>query len=93
MRRRRHHNTGAYGTCNPNCTLPGYCGDGIKNGPEQCDNGAANKSTATAYGPGICTTSCTWAPYCGDGRTETQFGEQCDGQSDCNSMCKLQTAQ
>src|SRR5262249_50730231 len=25
-------NNGSYGTCNPNCTLPGYCGDGIKNG-------------------------------------------------------------
>jgi fibro-slime domain-containing protein len=81
-------NTGAYGTCNKNCTLASYCGDGIKNGTEKCDNGTANVSTATAYGTGVCAVTCTFAPYCGDGRVDSQFGEQCDGSSDCDSKCK-----
>ena len=86
-------NNGNYGTCNPNCTLPGYCGDNIKNGPESCDNGPNNVSPATAYGPGVCTTACAFAPRCGDGYVQPQFGEQCDGSSNCNQNCKLTVAQ
>ena len=43
---------------------------------------------ATAYGTGICTTGCVFAPYCGDGRVQTQYGEQCDGTTSCDSSCK-----
>ena len=82
-------NNGTYGTCNANCTLAGYCGDDIKNGPEQCDFGAADVPVATAYGPGICTTACLFAPYCGDGRVESQFGEQCDGTASCSATCQI----
>jgi hypothetical protein len=82
-------NDGSYGGCTTNCQIAGYCGDSIKNGPEQCDNGTSNNvSPATAYGPGICTTACTFAPYCGDGRVQTQFGEECDGDSSCTAACK-----
>jgi hypothetical protein len=42
-----------------------YCGDGIVESPEQCDQGSANKKDA--YGKGLCTTDCKNAPYCGDG--------------------------
>jgi fibro-slime domain-containing protein len=82
-------NNGSYGTCNSNCTLAGYCGDGIKNGTESCDNGVNNVALATAYGSGVCTTACTFAPYCGDGRVESQFGEQCDGTSQCSPYCQV----
>ncbi len=81
-------NDGSYGTCNADCTLPGYCGDGIKNGNEQCDSGNGNVSYATAYGSGICTTVCQWAPFCGDGRVQSASGEQCDGNTGCDSRCK-----
>ena len=81
-------NSGAYGTCNANCTLAAYCGDGVVNGSEKCDKGAANVSVQTAYGANLCTTACTPAPFCGDGIVEPQFGEECDGTSDCTSSCK-----
>jgi fibro-slime domain-containing protein len=50
------------------------CGDGVVNGSESCDNGAANADDA--YGG--CTTLCTLGPYCGDGKQDTQHGEECD---------------
>jgi hypothetical protein len=80
-------NDGSYGTCNHDCTLAGYCGDNVKNGPEQCDLGAGNE--ANPYGPGKCTTSCTTAPYCGDGRIQSANGEVCDSTPACNAMCKM----
>jgi hypothetical protein len=57
----------------------------MKNGPEQCDNGAAN--SISAYGVGQCTSACMIAPYCGDGIVEHSFGEDCDGGGSCTSDC------
>jgi fibro-slime domain-containing protein len=54
------------------------CGDHIVTGDEQCDTGADNSPSATAYGKGLCTTDCRLAPYCGDATVEAQLGEQCD---------------
>ena len=50
------------------------CGDGVINGSETCDNGAANSDTA--YGG--CTTKCVFGPACGDGKIDTEAGEECD---------------
>ena len=77
-------NDGSYGTCNPDCTLPDYCGDGIVNGPEECDLGDANQDDP--YGPDLCSTACLIAPYCGDGLVDAEY-EDCDGQGSCGANC------
>ncbi|HEY5285349.1 MAG TPA: fibro-slime domain-containing protein, partial [Polyangia bacterium] len=84
-------NTGLYGTCNPNCTLPPRCGDGlVQTPPEECDdtvNIATYGGTVKKCGPG-----CLWAPYCGDGVVSN--GEECDegltngaGYGHCTAAC------
>ena len=87
-------NTGAYGTCNANCTLPPRCGDAAVNGAEQCDDGvnqSAYGGATRACGPG-----CTYSGYCGDGKVDSAYGEECDQAADngrgygfCTSACKL----
>jgi hypothetical protein len=79
-------NNGAYGTCRPGCLLAGFCGDGVMNGPEQCDLGMANEPNP--YGPGKCSTMCTTGPYCGDGRIQPAFGEACDSSPLCSAVCQ-----
>ncbi|MCG5055415.1 MAG: DUF4215 domain-containing protein [Myxococcales bacterium] len=89
-------NTGAYGTCNPNCTLPPRCGDAVTSTPdgELCDNGI----NLTPYGGAlqVCGAGCRFAPYCGDGMVDATYGEQCDqgaqngmGYGFCAAGCKL----
>jgi cysteine-rich repeat protein len=66
-----------------------FCGDGTKQGTEQCDNGPANADL-----PNVCRTDCR-LPACGDGILDT--GEECDdgNKTDgdgCSSKCKLEPA-
>ncbi|MDB4993732.1 MAG: Multiple EGF-like-domain protein 3 precursor, partial [Myxococcaceae bacterium] len=55
----------------PNCTLGPKCGDGFKNGTDQCDDGKNDGSYGT------CKNDCTIANYCGD-NTLTNPPEICD---------------
>jgi fibro-slime domain-containing protein len=77
----------------PDCTIacrkPGICGDGVKNGSEECDYGATMNTGA--YGG--CAAGCVLAPHCGDGIKNGP--EECDdGINDnsyggCSPQCKL----
>jgi hypothetical protein len=99
-------------TCNANCTLnPGQCtipsascGDGVKNGSEQCDKtdlGGATCASVTgnpnAIGTVSCNANCTLnnsqciipAPICGNNKKEN--AEQCDGSDLGGATCKTFT--
>jgi len=67
----------------------GPCGDGVIQGPEECDEGDANSDFA--YGG--CNTHCQLGPHCGDG--VVNGAEECDEGSgngapngDCTDGCR-----
>ncbi len=64
-------NLGGYNGCNADCTLGPYCGDGFRQGSEQCDDGKNDGSYGT------CMPGCVLAGYCGDGTLQNP-PEQCD---------------
>ncbi|HEY5961156.1 MAG TPA: DUF4215 domain-containing protein [Polyangiaceae bacterium] len=70
-------NDGRHEGCSPDCaTRAAYCGDGVKNGSEQCDSGSANMPADEAdYGS--CLLNCQLGPHCGDGIAQTPI-EDCD---------------
>jgi fibro-slime domain-containing protein len=69
------NNDETYGGCTTQCKWGTYCGDGIQNGPEQCDLGPKN---GTNNERGGCTVGCTTTHYCGDKIVDTDRLEQCD---------------
>lgn len=84
-------NTGAYNTCNPDCTPPAYCGDHKVDEAdgEECDDGV---NLATYWYNGTerqCGTNCKETGFCGDGNVDSLFGEQCDdGNQDAHDGCQ-----
>jgi len=76
-----------YGGCLANCKRGPYCGDGIANGTEACDDGV-NDGTY-----GTCDPNCTPAARCGDGNVDTDYGEECEpimaNDPNCTVACRL----
>ncbi len=64
----------------------GVCGNGQREGEEECDNGVAGNSDTT---PNACRTNCT-NPVCSDGVTDSNT-EECDDGNANNSDCCLNT--
>jgi fibro-slime domain-containing protein len=75
----KENNTGAYGTCSPDCRLPAYCGDGNVDSSEgeECDD-SVNLATYGYNSTPACSPNCKWSHYCGDNKVDSLFGEQCD---------------
>ncbi|MGM0557026.1 MAG: hypothetical protein ACQEVA_11655 [Myxococcota bacterium] len=81
---------------------PPVCGDGNREGDEQCDDGNTNRE-ACAYGQTSCTVcgpNCTNVDgrtrYCGDGKIQSGQGEECDdggtsGGDGCSADCKVES--
>jgi fibro-slime domain-containing protein len=74
------------------CTLGPYCGDGVKNGSEQCDDGV----NRAVWGQSGCAPGCLLAPACGDGNIDTPFeecdlgsGNTTDGYGGCTKTCTI----
>jgi fibro-slime domain-containing protein len=88
--------TTCYNQCTTSCTLGPHCGDGVLNGPEQCDNGK-NVDAYGSAGSNACSPGCTIPPSCGDGLVQLEYNEQCDNgpsNSDttyhgCTTKCQL----
>jgi fibro-slime domain-containing protein len=82
-----------YGACTAGtCELGPYCGDGLTNGPEACDNGV-NRSV---WGQSGCAPGCMKVPECGDGNIDTPFeecdlgsGNTADGYDGCTDECTI----
>lgn len=71
------------------------CGDGVRTGAEECDEGPNNADGV--YGG--CTTECKFGPFCGDGIVDEEAGEECDegrmngvnagyNETGCRASCK-----
>ena len=77
---------------NGNCVVKtsnvSACGDGKVDLDiyEQCDRTSFADNLHNYYG---CTADCKFSGYCGDGIIQRQFGEECDGDPNCSSACKV----
>ncbi len=81
-------NTGSNKACtwtNWKCTVPGSCGNGVKEGAEECDDGNDNNKDGCIIDPakGI---MCKLAK-CGDGFVYAGAAEECDEGKNNNKVC------
>ncbi len=84
-----------YGACNETCSARDYCGDGVVNGPEKCDNGLNLDTYGQAAG-GACAPGCMTPARCGDAVVQPGL-EWCDlgtsknkgGYNGCTKTCDL----
>lgn len=83
---------GVYDGCTTECKLGPFCGDGVPNGAEQCDDGF---NTTVAANVGGCGPGCILPPSCGNGSIEA--AEECDNGTanadglygGCSADCRL----
>lgn len=68
--------------CRTNCKNP-RCGDSVTDAGEQCDEGPDMSFLL----PNTCRPGCG-LPTCGDGIADNEYGEQCDGSTDCLGNCQ-----
>ncbi|HEY6078573.1 MAG TPA: fibro-slime domain-containing protein, partial [Polyangiaceae bacterium] len=89
----------APGACNTSCTARGFCGDGLHQTNEACDNGLNTDFYRSATSPATaCAPTCVLPSRCGDGKVQAAF-EQCDrgasnndasyGPTSCKTNCTL----
>lgn len=74
--------------CEPDCTFPAYCGNGIVDLPEEeCDDGINDGSYSN------CGVDCLFGPRCGDGILDPEHEECDDGNTvskdGCSARCKI----
>jgi cysteine-rich repeat protein len=70
----------------PDCPVASFCGDGVQNPNEACDDGNNNDGDG-------CSAVCTIESYCGDDILDA--GEQCDdgnniGGDGCSAVCSIE---
>jgi cysteine-rich repeat protein len=81
--------------CSSTCDDEPICGDGVKEGNEQCDDGCGGDACTDADNGDGCSKSCKIEHRCGDGVKDA--GEECDdgdgingtGNSNCTVNCLL----